>query len=121
VEVCGTPYVVDTGTGVGEVQQDCQYEVYKEYCQYSSLGWQAIAPLALTGSGFTPQWPAERLGKDQRESGRSEEYVITFQTKNGPATYTVSSLQQFQRFTDGSEWMLEVDGRGQVVGVEAAQ
>jgi DNA-directed RNA polymerase subunit RPC12/RpoP len=121
VEVCGTPYVLDTGTGVGEVQQDCQYEVYREYCQYTSLGWQAIAPIVLAGSDFNPQWPAERLGEEQRESGRSEEYVVTFQTENGPAQLTVSSLEQFQRFAEGSEWMLEVDGRGRVVGVEAAQ
>ena len=121
VEVCGTPYVVDTGTGVGEVQQDCQYEVYREYCQYTSLGWQAIAPLVLAGSDFNPQWPAERLGNDQRESGRSEEYVVTFQTENGPAQLTVSGLEQFRQFVEGSEWMLEVDGRGRVVGVEAAQ
>ena len=121
VEVCGTPYVVDTGTGVGEVQQDCEYQIYKDYCQYSSMGWQAIAPIVLAGSDFKPQWPTQRLGEDQRESGRSEEYVVTFQTENGPVQFTVSSLEKFQQFVEGSEWMLEVDGRGRIVGVEAAQ
>jgi hypothetical protein len=121
VEVCGTPYVEDTGTGVGEVVQDCQYQVYEEYCQYTTLGWQAIAPIVLAGSDFNPQWPTERLGEDRRESGRSEEYVVTFQTENGPVRLTMSSQEKFRQFVEGSEWTLEVDGRGRVVGVEQAQ
>jgi hypothetical protein len=121
VEVCGTPYIEDTGTGVGEVVQDCQYEVYEEYCDYTALGWQAIAPIVLAGEGLDPVWPGQRLNDQQREAGREEEYVVTFQTEAGPVDFTVSSLQQFQQFTQGSQWTLELDGRGRVVGVEPAQ
>lgn len=121
VEVCGTPYIEDTGTGVGEVVQDCQYEVYEEYCDYTALGWQAIAPIVLSGEGLDPVWPGQRLNDQQREAGREEEYVVTFQTEAGPVDFTVSSLQQFQQFTQGSQWTLELDGRGRVVGVEPAQ
>ncbi|HNS03024.1 MAG TPA: zinc finger protein [Anaerolineae bacterium] len=121
VEVCGTPYIQDTGTGVGEVVQDCQYQVFENYCSYTVLGWQAIAPIVLSGQGLNPTWPERRLSDQQRESGREEEYVITFQTESGPVQFKVPSLEQYQQFTQGSRWTLEIDGRGRVVGVEAAE
>ena len=121
VEVCGTPYVVDTGTGVGEVQQDCEYQIFKDYCDYSSMGWQAIAPIVLEGRDFSPRWPESRVGQDQREAGRSEDYIVTFQTENGPARYQAKGQQDFQRFTQGSKWALEVTSGGEVVSVSPAQ
>ncbi len=120
VEVCGTPYVVDTGTGVGEVVQECQYQVFEDYCDYTALGWQAIAPLVVEGQGLNPAWSSQRLSDQQRETGRNEEYVVTFQTEDGPVRYTVPSLQRFQQFTQGSRWNLEIDSRGRVVAVEPA-
>lgn len=120
VEVCGTPYVVDTGTGVGEVVQDCQYQVFEDYCSYTVLGWQPVAPLVLEGSGFTPAWPDRPRGGEVRESGRQEEYVVTFQTADGVVRLATSDLQQFQQFTPGSRWTLQIDKGGQVVGVAAA-
>ena len=121
VEVCGTPYIEDTGTGVGEVVQDCQYEVYEDYCDYTTLGWQAIAPVVLAGEGLNPAWPSQRLGNQQREAGRQEEYVVTFQTESGPVEFAVSGLEQFQQFVQGSQWTLDLDSRGRVIGVEPAQ
>jgi hypothetical protein len=121
VEVCGTPYVQDTGTGMGEVVQDCQYQVFEDYCDYTVLGWQAIAPIVLAGEGLNPAWPSQRLNDQQREAGREEEYVVTFQTEDGPVRFTVPSLEQFQQFTQGSRWTLEIDSRGRVVGVEPAE
>lgn len=121
VEVCGTPYIQDTGTGVGEVVQDCQYQIFENYCSYTVLGWQAIAPIVLSGEGLNPTWPSQRLSDQQRESGREEEYIVTFQTESGPVQFNASSLEQYQRFTQGSRWTLEVDSRGRVVGIEAAQ
>lgn len=121
VEVCGTPYVVDTGTGVGEVVQDCQYQVFEDYCTYTVLGWQAVAPIVLAGEGLNPAWPSQALNDQQREAGRQEEYVVTFQTEEGPVRFAVPTLQQFQQFTEGSRWNLEIDSRGRVVAVEPAQ
>lgn len=120
VEVCGTPYVQDTGTGLGEVVQDCQYQIFEDYCSYTVLGWQAIAPIVLAGEGMNPTWPSQRLNDQQREAGREEEYIVTFQTESGPVQFSVPSLERYQQFTQGSRWTLEVDSRGRVVGVEAA-
>ena len=103
------------------MQQDCEYQIYKEYCDYSSLSWQVAAPLVLEGRDFTPQWPETRFGEDQRESERSEQYVVTFQTENGPVRYQVPKLQDFQQFVQGSKWILEVNSRGDVISAQPAQ
>ena len=79
------------------------------------------APLVLEGRDFTPRWPETRLGKDQRESERSEQYVITFQTENGPVRYQVPKLQDFTQFTQGSKWTLEVNSRSEVISAQPAQ
>ena len=55
VEVCGTPYTVDTGTGVGEVVQDCVYEIYDELCTYTELQWRDFDLITLTGDDFDRQ------------------------------------------------------------------
>jgi ribosomal protein L40E len=74
-EVCGTPYVVDQGSGYGEVQQDCKYEIYADRCQYPSEAWRAVAPIVLQGSDLKPAWPSESLAQNQRTTGRSESYA----------------------------------------------
>jgi DNA-directed RNA polymerase subunit RPC12/RpoP len=121
VEVCGTPYVQDTGTGMGEVVQDCQYQLFEDYCSYTVLGWQAIAPIVLTGEGMNPSWPSQRLNDQQREAGREEEYIVTFQTESGPVQFKAPNLAQYQQFTQGSRWTLEIDSRGRVVGVQGVE
>ncbi len=49
-EVCGEPYTVDTGTGIGEVVQDCEYQVYADYCSYMIDEWQVVNTLVSEGS-----------------------------------------------------------------------
>jgi hypothetical protein len=84
-------------------------------------GWQAIAPIVVAGQGLNPSWPSQRLNDQQRETGREEEYVVTFQTEEGPVQFNAQTLQQFQQFTQGSRWNLEIDSRGRIVGVEPAE
>lgn len=121
VEVCGTPYVVDTGTGVGEVVQDCEYQVYGEWCDYQTTAWQAIAPIVLSGVDLNPRWPNPLFGQDQRESGRQQEYVVTFETEEGELRYTITDPERFAQFTPGSQWQIEQDGFGNIVSVQPAE
>lgn len=120
-EVCGTPYTVDTGTGVGEVVQDCQYEVYADYCSYTVDEWRQVDVMTLTGNDLAPLWPQPQLTADQRLGSQEEQYEIVFQGDGEQYTYTTTSLDRFAQFTVGSEWVLQVNKLGGVVSVEPAR
>lgn len=119
-EVCGTPYTEDTGSGYGEVVQDCVYEVYEDYCAFTVLDWQVVDTVSLTGSDLNPRWPEYTLASGQREGQAEEEYHITFQGEDRTYTYTVGDPAAFAVFTPGSVWTLELNALGGVVGVEPA-
>lgn len=118
-EICGTPYVVDTGTGFGQVKQDCQYQVLKEYCQYRTLAWVMGPPLVLEGRDLNPQWPEARLGTDQRAGGRSQEYVIVFRANDREYSYATSSEEEYRRIASSDQWLLKVNGLGQITEITA--
>ncbi len=117
-EVCGTAYVVDTGTGYGKKQQDCRYEVLADYCRYRTMAWMGAAPIVLEGSDFSPRWPTARLASNQRTSGQSEEYFIVFRANDREYRYTTRSTEEYQRLAQGGPWKLTVNGFGQITNIE---
>jgi hypothetical protein len=117
-EVCGTPYTKDTGSGLAEVVQDCQYEVYKDYCEYTAQELQAVSQAVLQGEDMSPSWPQVSLGQDQQEGQRQQEYTVVFLTDKGEKIYHPVDEAAFQQFTPGSEWVLVLNGFGDVVSVE---
>ncbi|MGD8759613.1 MAG: zinc ribbon domain-containing protein [Anaerolineales bacterium] len=121
VEVCGEEYVEDTGTGHGEVVQDCVYEVYQDYCTYTVDEWYEFDRVSLSGSDQNPAWPVVTLGEYQVEGTRSESYEIVFLAGGKRYTHTTSSASEFMQFTLGSEWILEVTGLGAVSSIEPAR
>ena len=120
-KVCGTPYTVDTGTGVGQVVQDCEYEVLLPYCDYTVQEWQKVDQLQLSGSDFSPVWANPQLTQDQRLGAQDENYVIIFETDDGRYTHTVDSLDHFQQFQVGSQWILNINAFDQIVSLEPAR
>ena len=119
VEVCGTPYTVDTGSGFGEVVQDCEYQVYEEYCTYSIIEWQKVDEVVLTGGDFEPVWPAPVLAEDERLGSRQNEtFTIVYDTGDEEYVYTTSDLNLFQASQIGSEWELNINTFGSIVSVE---
>lgn len=120
VEVCGTPYTEDTGSGFGEVVQDCVYEVYDDYCTYTSMDWGIFDTVSATGNDLNAYWPSLSLSSDQREGERSQEYQVNFSTEDGTVTYVTDNAQQFTQFVEGSRWVLEVNTLGGVRSVEPA-
>lgn len=116
-EVCGTPYVVDTGTGFGKKQQDCQYEVLADYCRYRTTAWISAPPIVLEGSDLNPRWPAANLGSNQRSGAQTEEYYIVFHANDRQYTYTTRDLDEYLRLAQGGPWKLTINGFGQITGI----
>jgi hypothetical protein len=118
--VCGTPYTVDSGTGFGEVVQDCRYEVFEDFCDYQADEWQRADPIVLDGNNFSPQWPQLSLTARQREAGREERYTCYFQTEQGRYGYSSSSPDLLTHCRPGSRWVLEVNTFDMVTDIQPA-
>jgi ribosomal protein L40E len=120
-KICGTPYTVDTGTGVGKVVQDCQYEVKDDWCAYTQLEWTVIDTAEVKGTDFNPQWPVVNLDAGQREGDREESYVVLFSSDGKEYRMTVVGASDLAKYVVGSRWKLKVNALGGVVSAESAQ
>ena len=119
VEVCGTPYTIDTGSGLGQVVQDCQYEVYDLRCSYTVEEWRQVDSETLSGVDAAPVWPEPLLEGEQRiGSGREETYTLTFTSGGETYTYTTSDFGLFQQARPGSQWRLNINTFGSLVSIE---
>ena len=121
VEVCGTPYTVDTGTGVGEVVQDCEYQVYDDVCTFTVFAWREFDLVSLTGHDFEPEWPNPTLAQDQRFGESTEAYEVVFNADGRSYTYRPDSFNEYAQFEEGSRWVLQVNTFNNVVSVEPDQ
>lgn len=119
-EVCGTPYTIDSGTGVGEVVQDCEYRVNLEYCEYQINDWQAFDELTLQGTDLSPLWPNAQLSDIQRYGEQDENYAVYFAAEDGILEYKPSSESQFLQCQIGSEWLLSTNAFGTIIEIEPA-
>jgi DNA-directed RNA polymerase subunit RPC12/RpoP len=118
-KVCGTPYTVDEGNGVSRVVQDCQYQVFDNFCEYRVLEWKEVDRLEARGDDLNPIWPQVSLAQGQREGARSETYAVIFAGDGVTYTYEPDA-GEFAAFTPGSRWTLKVNGLGAVTDAETA-
>ncbi len=119
-EICGTPYIVDEGTGFGEMVQDCEYIVYDDYCEYTTIQLQPVGVIDETGSDLNPFWPQTRLEQDQQLGDRRETYQITFEVDGESVIYETTNAAEFAQFQPGSQWELEISGFGDIVDIQPA-
>ena len=116
VEVCGTPYTVDTGNGYADVVQDCEYQVYDDYCDYTVQEWSVVDTVSLNGNDSSPAWPDPPLEDGQRLGENwTESYVIYFDTSQGPYTYTTTDYDLFMSAQPGTEWDLNINSFGSLL------
>jgi hypothetical protein len=120
-KVCGTPYTLDTGSGVGQVVQDCQFEILAPFCEYTVQEWQIVDEAKQSGSDLSPAFASPQLSSNQRLGSQNASYMIVFETDKGQYTHNVSNLDEFLKFQIGSQWILKINSFGNVVSVEPAQ
>lgn len=120
-EVCGEPYTVDKGNGYSEVVQDCHYDNYADYCNYTIQEWVTVDTVSASGSNLQPYWPQLNLKTGQRSGEGSEEYTITFSTENGSLNYETSNASLYSEAEPGSRWTLKINTLGKIVAIESAQ
>ena len=68
-KICGTSYVKDQGSGFGKVVQECNYEVYDDWCKYVVDEWKVVHTEKTAGTDLNPVWPDVTLGAS-REKGK---------------------------------------------------
>ena len=120
-KTCGTAYLVEKGSGYAEKVQDCFYEVTEDWCSYMTKEWQPLNPVTLKGNDMKPIWPEVNLVKDQRESGRQENYTIVFDIEGKTNTYQTMNYDQFYQCKVGSSWKLKVNTFNTIVSIEPAE
>ncbi len=115
-EVC-SERVEDTGTGFGEVIEECRTET-EQYCSYTRDEWTTIQTYDLSGNDLYPQYAEPSMTGDQRLGNATEELTVYFNTPDGQETYSPDSVSEFQQFQVGSIWTLKLNALGGVVDVE---
>lgn len=117
-EVCGEPYTVDTGTGIGEIVQDCEYLVYDDFCTYTVDEWQVVGEYAESGVDFAPFWPALSLdATSEREAEQEERYEVILRGDGRSYAYHPRTLEEYLQFEIGSDWILEINGLNNVTDI----
>jgi hypothetical protein len=117
-EVCGTPYTLDTGSGVGKVVQDCEYMVYASYCEFTILEWQVVDQVVSSGSDLSPYWPTFNLQAGQQQGESQERFQVVFSADGNLYDYTPPDEGTFSQFAPGSTWTLKINTFGVLTGVE---
>jgi rubrerythrin len=117
-EVCGTPYTVDQGNGFGQVVQDCVYETFARYCEYSVSQWVTVDQFSLQGSDLFPRLPNAPRAGNQRGGDSSALYTIQFLTARGPLEYPTTNLRLYQSAQPGTLWSLEINRSGEIISAQ---
>jgi len=117
-KTCGTPYLVEKGSGYAQKVQDCFYEVTQDWCSYMTNEWTPINPVVLKGNDLNPEWPDVNLLKNQRERGRSEDYAVVFDLDGKTNTYKTTDFNQFSQCKIGSNWKLKINTFNTILNIE---
>jgi hypothetical protein len=102
------------------VVQDCQYEVYAEWCEYTVEEWRQVDAVEIRGEDLHPIWPEISLAAGEQEGNRSQAYAVVFVADGEQYVYQPSTETQFLDFEIGSEWVLGINSFGGLISVAPA-
>jgi hypothetical protein len=109
---------IDKGNGYSEVVEECHTET-QTYCSYTVDEWKTIQTYTLDGNNLQPVYDNPSVASDQRLGDASETLTVYFLTDDGAQeTYTAESVFEFQQFTNGSTWTLNMNLAGGILSVE---
>ena len=117
IEVCGTPYTVDQGNGFGEVVQDCEYEVFDDWCEYVVDEWKQVDVVTAGGDSFAVYWPETPTSAEFRTGDTSEQYSVQFRADGATYSYSTRNLSEFESVQSSERWILDVNTFGSVVAI----
>ena len=121
LEVCGTPYTVDLGNGNAEVVQDCEYQIYEDYCSFEMLDWVVIDTVIFDGNDNDPEWYSSTVNSDQVVGNVRESYQVRFYDDGKTYDYQPEDLYDFQLLQVGTTWELELGLFGQIKSISAVK
>ena len=117
VEVCGTPYAVDLGNGYEQLTQDCVYEVYEPYCEYTVTKTGVIENRKASGSGPNPE--LAYVESKYSTGTQSVSYSVVLRDENGREyKLTPQTISEYRSYSIGSEYQIEVTSTGRIVNME---
>jgi ribosomal protein L40E len=119
MEVCGTPYNVDQGSGYAEVVQDCVYVIMDDFCSYTMMEWDVVETLTLTGDDYDAAWPDPFLAQDERlgEGTETESYTIFFDVDGETYSHVTEDYDLLMKAQPGTTWELEINSIGGVQSI----
>ena len=117
VEVCGTPYAIDLGNGFEQLVQDCVYDVYEPYCEYTVTKTGVIENRKASGSGPNPELAYVEPGYST--GTQSVSYSVVLRDENG-REYQLNpqTLSEYRSYSVGSQYQIEVTAAGRIVNME---
>ncbi len=91
--------------------------MYDSYCEYIVSKTGVIETKRANGSGPSPEAPY--VAPQYSTRNESVSYTVQLRDENGKIyTLNPSSLAEYQTYTVGSEYAIEVNHRGRIVNME---
>ena len=89
-------------------------DVYRDWCSYDYYEWPIVATKTTQGNTREVAWPdLQANGADQRLD-RHEEYKVVFVKGEESWTHRPTNLGEFQTFSSGTTWVVDVNRLGQI-------